>query len=258
MALPILATTDLYRIKIKPEGEGMPRLPYFPLNPWEYLLDEKIEDLELEQEGALLRLWCWMWINPHKRGHLLYNKNTPISDEQIAKKLKISCEKFEKVREKLLFLGLLKVGRYSQLYSPRLSKYKTNYELYEKGSRGNREKIGGGSGLTLPNHTIPKEDIDSLVELFNSTCPSLPKVQVISKTRKTKIILRLKEHSDLNWWKSVFEKAEKIVIESKDRIWRPSFDWLIKNDSKAIEVTEGQYDKYIKDKDWRKEFDDKS
>ena len=112
----------------------MPRLPYFPLNPYEYLLDEKIDSLNLEEEGALLNLWCLMWINKYKRGHLLYDKKTPISDEQIAKKLKINLKKFEKVREKLVSKGLLKVGKHLQLYSPRLSKYKTPYELEKKRS----------------------------------------------------------------------------------------------------------------------------
>ena len=75
-----------------------------------------------------------MWINKYRRGHLLYDKKTPISRDQLAKKLRISFKKFEKVVKKLLFLGLIKVGKYEQLYSVRLSKYKTPYELDKKRS----------------------------------------------------------------------------------------------------------------------------
>lgn len=112
----------------------MPRLPYFPLNPYEYLLDEKVDSLNLEEQGALLKLWCLMWINKYKRGHLFYDKKTPMPRDQIAKILRISLKKFEKVLKILLSLGLVKEGKYGQLYSKRLSKYKTPYELEKKRS----------------------------------------------------------------------------------------------------------------------------
>lgn len=85
---------------------------------------------------------------------------------------------------------------------------------------------------------------DPFVELFNSTCPSLPQVQSLSKGRKAKIRLRLQEHPSMEWWREVFERADGVLIEGKGgrRDWRPSFDWLIENDRNAVKVHEGNYE----------------
>jgi len=100
-----------------------------------------------------------------------------------------------------------------------------------------------------------KEVKDSLVELFNSTCPSLSKVVTLSQTRKNKIQTRLKEHP-LEWWKSVFEKADGIKFENKKtgKDWRPTFDWLIENDNNAVKVIEGNYDKGS-DPSWEEKYE---
>jgi len=165
----------------KSRGEGgVPKLPYFPLNPWEYLLDDKIDSLSLEEEGANLRLWSYEWINKVKRGHLLKDKKTPIPDDKIAKKVRLSAEKFEKFKKKILEINLHKIGKNGELYSLRLSKYKTKYELYDKGSETYRKPIGNRSETyraiptlptlpTLPNHTLPiLKDGDKSPELSTS------------------------------------------------------------------------------------------
>jgi len=117
----------------------MAKLPNFPFCPEEYLLDEKIESLTVEEEGINLRLWCFQWINKIKRGHLLYDKKIPFSDEQIAKRLKISPEKWLSVKEHFLKISLHKIGKNGELHSKRLANYKTKYELYEKESEKKRK-----------------------------------------------------------------------------------------------------------------------
>lgn len=93
------------------------------------------------------------------------------------------------------------------------------------------------------------------VELFNSTCPSLPKTGELTKTRLNKIRVRLKEHPDVKWWTTVFERADKMDFTyekgvHKGKTWRPSFDWLIENDNNAVKVAEGYYEDK-KEKTWR-------
>lgn len=247
----------------------MPKLPYFPLNPWELLLDEKIQTLELEEVGATFLIWCWQWINPHKRGHLLYDKKTPISDEQIAKNIRLDAEKFKKMKEKFLEKGLHKIGKYGEMYSERLSKYKTPYELYEKDKKPKPKHSGNvqgtfrdGSGDTTPNHTSPDlttphhtlPNIHTIVELFNSVCVFFPKVKFVSDKRKKKLICRLREHPDTEWWQKVFEKIQstKFLRGENKSGWKCSFDWLIENDTNAIKVFEGNYEKeeYAGIKQW--------
>lgn len=93
------------------------------------------------------------------------------------------------------------------------------------------------------------------VELFNSTCPSLQKIEEVTRTRLDKIKTRLKEHPDLKWWSTVFERADKMNFTyekgaHKGKVWRPSFDWLIENDNNAVKVAEGHYEDKKKET-WR-------
>lgn len=247
-----------------------PPTPYFQFYAGEFLEDEKIKVLSLEERGALVTLWAQMWVNGVKRGTLLLTKNLPIPDEEIAYTLKLSNENFLKIKSKFVDeLEILKIGKRKELYSERLRKFKTRWELRkaEKTSKKqdkNKQKTKKRrTALALESASESASEliknINPFVELFNSTCPSLKKVSEITKGRQDKIKSRLKEHPDLNWWRVVFEKANKIVIEDKDggRGWRPTFNWLLKNDTKAVEVAEGNYDKFIKKESWREKCSDK-
>ena len=115
---------------------------------------------------------------------------------------------------------------------------------------------------------LPKEDLtpgcqgdtllgqpDEIVFLFNETVKYLPKVSR-TRSRDDKMRTRLKEHRERNWWKTVFEKADNILIPSKvkgQKDWSPTFDWLIDNDKNAVKVFEGNYDdsKRINKSDYR-------
>lgn len=100
-----------------------------------------------------------------------------------------------------------------------------------------------------------RKEIDILVDDFNSKCPSLQKVEEITKTRSDKIQTRLEEHPGLEWWSTVFERADKMEFTyekgpHKGKVWRPSFDWLIENDNNAVKVAEGHYEDKKKET-WR-------
>ena len=248
----------------------MPRLPYFPLYPHDYLLDEKIESLTVEEEGVLHRLWYYMWINKIKRGHLLYDSKTPISDEQLAKRVKLLPEKWVICRDNLLKSGLVVIGNAKELFSRRLSKYKTPYELENSDFVPKHPRTNPKSSipnLTIPNLTIPKSSLpnkkesNDFIEFFNTMTQNLPKVSILTAKRKAKISLRLKEHPDLEWWKQVFLKAAQTRIPNKNSRgdWRPTFDWLIDNDNNAVKVFEGNYDhqKHSGLKAWAQEQEEK-
>lgn len=113
----------------------MAKLPYFPFNPAEYLLDNKVRRLGPYGRGLLLDLWSMMWLNQEKRGHLLEGINghrEAIPDDQIAQRLAITTDQWAEYKLLLVEkIGILKIGKYKELYSERLSKYKTEWEKRE-------------------------------------------------------------------------------------------------------------------------------
>lgn len=118
--------------------------PWFPMYALEVLGDEKLDELTHRELGMLLRLWCKMWQNGVQRGTLLLTKTTPISNRNIAKFLRIKPETFLKFSEKLVGdLELLKRGKNGELYSQRLRKFRTNWELYGKQKRVKQENKKG-------------------------------------------------------------------------------------------------------------------
>lgn len=85
-------------------------------------------------------------------------------------------------------------------------------------------------------------DESSITALFNSLCPSFPKVEVLSDDMKTDLAESLNRYTD-EQIKAVFEKAEKSSFlkgKSKSK-WKASFDWLIKAENIA-KVLNGNFD----------------
>jgi hypothetical protein len=72
----------------------------------------------------------------------------------------------------------------------------------------------------------------------------LPKVKVLTDSRRKKIAVRWEQHKqDFDF----FEKGFQAVAESpflqgqNDRGWKADFDWLMDNDTNLVKVIEGKY-----------------
>jgi len=91
--------------------------------------------------------------------------------------------------------------------------------------------------------TIREAQVEAMVSAYNRLCPSLPRLRDMTFKRSTKIRTRLREHP-LEWWEDVFVRTERsaFLTGGGDRGWRASLDWLIRNDTQAVEVLEGKYD----------------
>ena len=85
-------------------------------------------------------------------------------------------------------------------------------------------------------------DYQEIVNLYNDTCVSFPKVLALSEARKKAIKARLKIYS-LEDFKKLFQMAEgsRFLKGGNDRNWSANFDWLIK-DSNMAKVLEGNYE----------------
>ena len=81
-----------------------------------------------------------------------------------------------------------------------------------------------------------------IVDAYNNTCRSLPRVTSLSEARRKAIRARLKTYTPADL-KRVFIKAEQssFLKGANDRNWSANFDWLLK-DSNIAKVLDGNYD----------------
>ena len=91
-----------------------------------------------------------------------------------------------------------------------------------------------------PSLSVPYETIKNL---YNEICQSLPRCTVMSEARKKAIKARMSSGYTLEHFKTVFTKAEasSFLTGKNDRNWRANFDWLFL-DSKMARVLDGYYD----------------
>lgn len=84
-----------------------------------------------------------------------------------------------------------------------------------------------------------------IVELYNGTCTSLPKVTTISSARERVIKTRLKEFS-VKQFQTLFKQAQasKFLTGKNKNNWRANFDWLM-NATNFAKVLDGNYDDYV-------------
>lgn len=92
-------------------------------------------------------------------------------------------------------------------------------------------------------------ELQEIVDLFNSLCPSLPQLKVLSDSIKNDLAASIANY-ELDKFKLLFKKAEasSFLTGSNERKWKASFDWLIKADNIA-KVLNGNFDdepNYIK------------
>ena len=81
-----------------------------------------------------------------------------------------------------------------------------------------------------------------IVDMYNDTCVSFPRLKSLSENRKKSIKARLKTYS-YDDFKTLFEKAEAsdFLKGKNNKDWSATFDWLIK-DSNMAKVLDGNYD----------------
>ena len=87
-----------------------------------------------------------------------------------------------------------------------------------------------------------KIDYQRIVDMYNDTCVSFPRLKSLSENRKKSIKARLKTYS-YDDFKTLFEKAEAsdFLKGKNNKDWSATFDWLIK-DSNMAKVLDGNYD----------------
>jgi hypothetical protein len=94
--------------------------------------------------------------------------------------------------------------------------------------------------------SVPAERIR---ELYNQTCADLPACKVLTSTRRKHLAARWREHPDMTWWTSYFERIHKsdfLCGRLDGRAWRANFDWVLRPANMA-KILEGNYDNRVQD-----------
>lgn len=104
-----------------------------------------------------------------------------------------------------------------------------------------REERDEGVPLSKSENSVCKQ----IVELYNGTCTSLPKVTTISSARERVIKTRIKEFS-IKQFQTLFKQAQasKFLTGKNKNNWRANFDWLM-NATNFAKVLDGNYDDYV-------------
>ncbi|MCI9418320.1 MAG: hypothetical protein HFI82_13205 [Eubacterium sp.] len=95
----------------------------------------------------------------------------------------------------------------------------------------------------INNNNIKKDSINyqEIVDLYNNTCVSFPRLTKLSDSRKKAIKARLNQYT-VEDFKKLFEMAEgsSFLKGQNSRNWSANFDWLIK-DSNMAKALDGNY-----------------
>lgn len=95
---------------------------------------------------------------------------------------------------------------------------------------------------SITDTSIKDISIRDIVDLYNATCVSFPKVTALSGDRQKHIGARLKQYT-IEQIETVFRKAEasSFLKGKNNRGWKANFDWLI-NETNFAKVLDGNYD----------------
>jgi hypothetical protein len=87
---------------------------------------------------------------------------------------------------------------------------------------------------------------EMLVALWNEVNP-LPGTKEITlvEQRRRRSEVRLGEHDDPEWWRTIFQKIRATpFLRGESGSFKATFDWCIKNGVNALKIFEGQYDQH--------------
>ena len=233
--------------------------------------DDAIKILEAMPDGYLYsNILLKLYLKSLKfNGRLMYNERIPYNASVLATLTNHSVGVIEKALDIFEQLGLIEVLDNGAIYMLDIQNYigKSTTEADRKRDYRNRideEKkmiLGQMSGQNSDKSTpeieieiekdIEKEretekrkrvDYQRIVDMYNDTCVSFPKVHSISDARKKAIKARLNTYSVYDF-KILFKKAESSdFLKGKNaRNWSANFDWLIK-DANMAKVLDGNYD----------------
>jgi hypothetical protein len=208
-----------------------------------------VSDLTMEERGQYITLLCLQ----HQKGHL----SEKLIQISLGNATADVMAKFKKDGAGLFFSNRLDI----EIEKRRLHTEKQR-ERATKGWEKRRSQIDAtANAMALPleneneNENENKDVIeirkggmgekqkipfDEIIEIFNSVCSDLPKVEKITDSRKKLIVARIKEHSLEEIGKVFNLVKESDFLSGRKSDWKASFDWIM-NPKNFIKILEGNY-----------------
>lgn len=87
-----------------------------------------------------------------------------------------------------------------------------------------------------------KVDYQRIVDMYNETCASYPRLRSLSEARKKALRARVHSGFTMDDFRELFTRAEQssFLKGKNDRNWSATFDWMIK-DANAAKILDGNY-----------------
>ena len=204
------------------------------------LSHEKVKKLLslLEDRGKIRRAGPYIWI----RNFVKY---------QNAAGIKIFTRILRELRELLTPITAPLVAEFMESY-PVLQKVPGFDSFFQQlqnqlEQSPSPEKLSQDSQPPKPSRT-PPVPYQKIIELYHELCSNLPRVQKLTESRKRLLRARWKEHPNLDFWKSYFQRVSASDFLNGRTEPPPGrspfiadFEWLIKP-SNFAKVLEGRYD----------------
>lgn len=234
--------------------------------------DEKIMLIEsLPEADSIIVIWFKLLAlagKSNNSGVFMISEQMPYTDEMLAtvfrrkeSTVKLALETFER-------FGMIEVvddvitipnwGKHQNL--DQLENKREYMKKYMRDYRDKQKKIACKTNCKTNSKTNVSEaeeerdkerdkdiiNYQEIIDMYNDTCVSLPKVTALSDKRKKAIRARLRQYS-VDDFKRLFEKAEasNFLKGGNERDWTANFDWLIK-DANMAKTLDGNYDNKTK------------
>jgi predicted phage replisome organizer len=237
--------------------------------------DEKILLIEaLPEADSIIVIWFKILTLAGKQnsdGILLMNNRIPYTDEMLAtifrrniNTVRLALKVFEEYGMIEIINGAIAIPNWEKHQNiDGLEKIREQNRIRKQNQRERQkqalleEKTSCDRHVTVTQSHATEEDKEkeedkdkerdrinyqAIVDMYNDTCVSFPRLKSLSESRKKAIKARLNTYS-VDDFKLLFEKAENsdFLKGGNDRNWSATFDWLIK-DSNMAKVLEGNYD----------------
>ena len=234
--------------------------------------DEKIMLIEsLPEADSIIVIWFKLLAlagKSNNSGVFMISEQMPYTDEMLAtvfrrkeSTVKLALETFERfgmievVDDVITIPNWGKHQNLDQLENKReyMKKYMRDYrDKQKKIACKTNSKSNSKTNVSEAEEERDKErdkdiiNYQEIIDMYNDTCVSLPKVTALSDKRKKAIKARLRQYS-VDDFKRLFEKAEasNFLKGGNDRDWTANFDWLIK-DANMAKTLDGNYDNKAK------------
>lgn len=196
-------------------------------------------------------------------GRLMLNGTIPYNSQMLASVTRHQVGTLEKALEIFKELGLIEVLDSGAIYMMDIQNFIGRSSTEADRQRDYQSRIKNEKQISckksnMESNRIPTPEIEiekeieietdtlqkkynQIIDLYNDTCVSLPRVLKLSESRKKAIKARLRQYT-IDDFCTLFNMAEtsSFLKGQNDRNWTADFDWLI-HDRNMAKVLEGKY-----------------